>query len=260
MLIDYHVHAMAHGEYKYSADWLQGYINQARARKISHLGFSEHDWLWSGIDLSAVQELAPKPENADISIRVGIEVDYRPETENEIKALLGQNSLDYVIGSVHHIGEWPFDHADYKDKFLHCDIDEVYQEYYMLVQQAVRSQLFDIVGHLDLVKVWGFRSSKYQDSSRLKALLGEIRKSGMAVEVNTGGLRKPIGEIYPSENILHSLFENNIPITFGSDAHHPNQLGDGLSDACRMAWNVGYRSMAGFSGRRKTWHLMAKSN
>ncbi|NLB17684.1 MAG: histidinol-phosphatase HisJ family protein [Syntrophomonadaceae bacterium] len=260
MLIDYHVHAMAHGEYECSVDWFQEYLNKARSCNISLLGFSEHDWLWSGMDLAVIRDLASKPENKDIGIRLGIEVDYKPERENEIKILLGKNALDYVIGSVHHIGEWPFDHTDYKDEFLHRDIDGVYQEYYRLVQQAVRSHLFDVVGHLDLVKVWGFRSSKFKDSSQLKALLGEIRRSGMVVEVNTGGLRKPIAEIYPSENILHSLFENNIPITFGSDAHYPHQLGEGLIDACRMAWNVGYRNMAGFLRRSKTWHLIENNS
>lgn len=258
MLIDYHVHAMSHGEYEYSLEWVEEYLNQARARGISHLGFSEHDWFLSQIDLALVRDVASRPENQDIDIRVGIEVDYKPENEALIDSFLRTKTFDYVIGSVHHIGEWPFDHPDHKDEFLRRDIDEVYQEYYDLLQKAVNSRLFDIVGHLDLVKVWGLRPQRLQDIDLLMSLLKDIEKSGMVVEVNTGGLRKPVNEIYPSENILELLFSCNIPITFGSDAHHPDQLGDRFAEAYRTAWNVGYRKIVGFCGRQKTWHELSR--
>lgn len=251
MLIDYHVHGLAHGEFEYSPEWIREFLSQARTQNISQIGFSEHDWFLPRIDFTTVREVASEPEYQDLTVRVGIEVDYKPEREPEIQSIFAEKSYDFAIGSVHHLGEWPFDHPDHKDGFLTRDIDEIYQEYYTLVRQAVRSKLFDIVGHLDLIKVWGYKPRVHQETSFLKPLLSEIRNSGMVVEINTGGLRKPVSEIYPSEVLIRELFAYDIPITFGSDAHHPDDLGKGLSGAVQKVWKVGYRTMAGFSKRQR---------
>ncbi|MGE5545075.1 MAG: histidinol-phosphatase HisJ family protein [Bacillota bacterium] len=250
MLIDYHVHALAHGEYEYSHEWIAEYLHRAQARNIRQIGFSEHDWFLPRIDFKEVKEVAAKPEFRELTARVGIEVDYKPEREREIHTFLTQQPYDFAIGSVHHLGEWPFDHPDHKAEFSRRDIDDIYQEYYSLIDRVVRSNLFDIVGHLDLIKVWGFKPTAHRENFFIKPLLNEIRISGMAVEINTGGLRKPVKEIYPSEVLLQDLFAYNIPITFGSDAHHPDDLGYGLDAALQAAWKVGYRKMVGFNKRR----------
>ncbi|MGI6550059.1 MAG: histidinol-phosphatase HisJ family protein [Syntrophomonadales bacterium] len=250
MLIDYHVHALAHGEYEYSSEWIGEYLRRAKDRNITQIGFSEHDWFISRIDPDKVGEVASKREFRELTARVGIEVDYKPERESEISAFLAQKPYDFAIGSVHHLGEWPFDHPDHKEGFEIRDIEEVYREYYSLIGRAVSSRLFDIVGHLDLIKVWGFKPVAHQENFFIKPLLHELRRSGMVVEINTGGLRKPVKEVYPSEKLLRDLFAHNIPITFGSDAHHPDDLGSGFSEAFRTVWKVGYRTMAGFSRRQ----------
>jgi histidinol-phosphatase (PHP family) len=198
--------------------------------------------------------VASKPEYRDLVTKVGIEVDYKPEREAEIKSFLAEKPYDFAIGSVHHLGEWPFDHPDHRDGFLTRDVEEIYQEYYALVRRVVKSNLFDVVGHLDLIKVWGFKPPAHKETTFLTPLLSEIRASGMVVEVNTGGLRKPVSEIYPSEILLRELFAYNIPITFGSDAHHPDDLGYALSSASQIAWGVGYRTMVGFSRRQKLFY------
>lgn len=250
MLIDYHVHALAHGEYDYTPEWIKEYLHQAQAQNITQIGFSDHDWFLPRIDPDKVREIAARPEFKDLTARVGIEVDYKPEREHEIGIFLAQKPYDFAIGSVHHLGEWPFDHPDHKDGFMHRDIDDIYQEYYSLIDRAVRSKLFDIVGHLDLVKVWGFKPAFHQENFFIKPLLNGLRISGIVVEINTGGLRKPVREIYPSEVLLRDLFAYNIPITFGSDAHHPDDLGYELSRAFQIARKAGYREMVGFNRRR----------
>ena len=250
VLIDYHVHALAHGEYEYTSEWIREFFYRAQARNINQIGFSEHDWFIPRIAFDQVMEVASEPEFRGLTARVGIEVDYKLEREPEIGTFLAQKPYDFAIGSVHHLGEWPFDHPDHKDGFRSRDINEVYHEYYSLIGQVVRSNLFDVVGHIDLIKVWGFKPAAYQENFFIKPLLSEIRASGIVVEINAGGLRKPVKEVYPSEILLRDLFAHNIPITFGSDAHHPDDLGSGLAAAFQTAWEVGYRTMVGFTGRQ----------
>ncbi len=258
VLIDYHVHALAHGEFEYSPDWIREFLSKARKRKISQIGFSEHDWFLSRIDFKAIREVASEPEYQNLITRIGVEVDYKPDRELEIKSFLGDKPYDFAIGSVHHLGDWPFDHPDHKDEFVKRSTDEIYQEYYALVRQVVRSKLFDIVGHIDLIKVWGNKPCQKHETSFLKPLLSDIKDSGMVVEINSGGLRKPVNEIYPSDVLLKELFAYDIPITFGSDAHHPNDLGEGLSIAVQKAWEIGYRTMVGFSQRKHMFYPITR--
>lgn len=250
MLIDYHVHAMAHGEYKYTPEWIKEFLARAKAAGIGQIGFSEHDWYVDEIDFSAVRQ-AHQPEFDSLRTRIGLEVDYKPGREAEISSLIQKKSFDFVIGSVHHIGEWMFDHPDYRDEFQKRNIDSVYDEYFELVGSAVRSGLFDIIGHLDLVKVWGHRPSGKPDTSFAESILKDMRSFGVVAEINSAGLRKPVGEIYPSRTLVEQLFNANIPITFGSDAHHPDDVGAGLREGMQLAREAGYRTMVCFNRRQK---------
>jgi len=258
MLVDYHVHALAHGEFDHSPEWIRVYLDRALSRGISQIGFSEHDWFLERIDPDIIAQVSAEPAFGNLEVRVGVEVDYRPEEEPKISSFLADRHYDYVIGSVHHLGDWPFDHPDHKDGFLPRDLEDIYQEYYGLVRRMVVAGLFDVIGHLDLIKVWGFKLPPKRESVYLVPILDEVRHSGLVVEVNSGGLRKPVAEVYPSPALLRELFEHNIPITFGSDAHHPDQLGEGLSLAVQQAWDAGYRTMAGFSGRERIYHPITR--
>ena len=198
MLIDYHVHALAHGEYEYSSHGSRNIFAGLEAQNIAQIGFSEHDWFEERIDIELVKGVAARSEFCRMMVRVGIEVDYKPGREPEISRILAQKPYDFVIGSVHHLGEWPFDHPDHKNGFLQREIDEIYQEYYAMIDRAVKSNLFDVVGHLDLIKVWGFKPTARQENHFIKPLLRGMRMSGTVVEINTGGLRKPVKEMYPA--------------------------------------------------------------
>jgi len=251
MLVDYHVHALAHGEYKCNQDWLNLFIDQACSRGIKEMGFSEHNEFITGFDLDVYRSVKTERQR-DIHLRLGIEVDYTPGLEGEIQALLTEATYDYSIGSVHFIDGWAFDHPDYKHEFAQRDIDTVYARYAEILISMARSQLFDIVGHLDLVKIWGDRPGRKDTCYYIEPVLTAIRAAGMVVEINSAGLRKPVGEIYPSAALLKLMFAKNIPITLGSDAHHPEQMGEGLREACLSARQAGYRSLTTFSRHQKT--------
>lgn len=248
MLQDYHIHALAHGEYQYTYDWLKAFLIAAREQGILELGFSEHDEYLSRIDIAVLERL--RDEFPDIKIRLGLEVDFIPGREEHIKEISRQYDFDYLIGSVHFIDGWGFDHPDFCHIFIEKDIDQVYDSYFHLVHMAIKSGLFDVVGHLDLIKLWGHRPREHTISHYVEPLLNSIKAAGMVIEINSAGLRKPVKEIYPAPEIIDLIFSKEIAVTLGSDAHHPSQLGEGLKEARRMLINTGFKHLAMLEQRR----------
>ena len=249
MLFDYHIHALAHGEYDYSPEWIGRFLQNARKLGLQEIGFTEHDEYRELADndiLDGIQE-----QFAELPIRKGLEVDFIPGREQAIKKFLASDNYDYVIGSIHFINGWGFDHPDFRDGFETGDIDDIYSAYFNLVKQAAESELFDVVGHIDLIKIWGHRPSKHNISFYLEPVLRCIKAKGLVIEINSGGIRKPVGEIYPAPEIIDMMLRLDIPITFGSDAHHPDQVGEGLEQAAQMAFKAGYRKAVRFKNHRQ---------
>ena len=176
-------------------------------------------------------------------VLLGIEADYRPGTVAEVRSLLDSQPFDYVIGSVHHLDDWGFDDPRQIDRYESVDIDDMWVDYFELVGEAAESGLFTIVGHLDLVKKFGYRASRSLEVE-LDRLLARMARAGVAVEINTTGLHKPVKEAYPSPEILRKLRAAGIPITFGSDAHRPEEVGRDFAYAADLAGAAGYDSFA----------------
>lgn len=250
MRVDYHVHTLAHGEYTFSPEWISQFLDHACRRGIKEIGFSEHDEFAGLIDLDVFYNMQNARRN-NINMRLGIEMDYIPGREKEIEKIISQGKYDYVIGSVHFIDGWGFDHPDFQTGFDERDIDEIYERYANILMQMVLSGCFDVVGHIDLVKIWGHRPRKRSSLYYLDPVLQAIKKYNLAVEINSAGLRKNVGELYPEDSLINQMFTYGIPITFGSDAHHPDQIGEGLDQAYQSARRSGYRYLVRFDQRRK---------
>jgi len=158
--------------------------------------------------------------------------------------------VDYLIGSVHFIDKWSFDNPEFIGGWKSKDIDEIWKAYFEATEAMVKMGKFDIVGHLDLIKV--FKYLPKQDVRILaKDVLKAIKKAGMVMELNAAGLRKPVGEIYPSESLLEVAYELDIPITFSSDAHAVDQVGFGYEETTSLAKALGYTQAVTFKGREK---------
>jgi len=250
MLVDYHVHAVAHGEYKYSQELIDQYMDNACRRGIKEIGFSEHDEFVSLVDFELFNKMQTNQRN-DIKLRLGLELDYIPGKEKEIKEIISQRQYDYIIGSVHYIDGWGFDHPDFQGGFLERDIDEIYSQYANILIKMVQSSCCDVVGHLDLVKIWGHRPQKRSSFYYLEPVLRAIKEHNLAVEINSAGLRKKVAELYPAADLVNTMFRYGIPITFGSDAHHPDQIGEGLAAAYQSARQAGYRYLVRFNQRNQ---------
>ena len=253
MNVDYHVHALGHRGGQYTKELLLPYINRARGQGVQEIGFSDHDEYLEGINEESIASL--RTRFTDIQIKLGLEVSYRPGREEEIKAAISRLPFDYLIGSIHDLDLWMFDHPDYRSGYSSWDMAELYRKYYSVLERLALCGLFDIVGHLDVIKVFGYRPEGDLLPFAEPALQA-ISSAGLVVEVNTAGLRKPCAEIYPAKELLARCFELNIPVTLGSDAHLQNDVGRDLSYARELLFQTGYRSLMTFSQRRRCSSLL----
>lgn len=246
-MIDCHTHPLAHTGGKYTLDMLRPFVEKAIANGLKGLAFTDHEWYKDDIDPEVVERL--RQEYPEFKILLGIEIDYAPGREEEIRKIIAGKPYDYTIGSVHHIAGWPFDHPDYQDEYQKWDINNLYEQYFATLAQAVETGLFQLVGHLDLIKVFGY-SYAGDLLPVVMPVLEKIKIQGMAVELNTNGLYKPVREIYPSQAILKQCLALNIPVVLSSDAHAAEQVGRDFSLALRMLKNIGYQKIAWIERRK----------
>jgi len=176
-------------------------------------------------------------------------VDFVPSQTSKISELLKNYQFDYLIGSVHFIGDWCIDSDKEINEWNKRNVDEVYEKYYKLVQKMAKFNFFDIVGHIDIVKKFNFFPVNDIDDI-ISETLGVIGKYGLCLDVNTSGLRKPCQEIYPNKKILEICFDNGIPITFGSDAHTPEHVGADFDKAVKLVRDAGYETITSFTKRK----------
>lgn len=259
--VDYHLHTNLCG---HASGGIDDYLGQAVRKGIREVGFSDHFPLYfllpgetiSGYAMSENQlplyvELVQQSARVyPLKVKLGIEVDYVPGFEKKLAAELATYPFDYVTGSVHFIDGWGFDNPAEIEEYSKRDLYLVYEQYFNLVQQASLTGLFDVMAHPDLVKKFGFRLERdltplYEETARV------FKKAGVCVELNSAGLRYPAREIYPTPALLQVFYRHGIPVTLGSDAHAPEQVGAGLDVALRLAKAAGYREVTLFSRRKR---------
>ncbi len=184
----------------------------------------------------------------NITVLLGYEVDYLPGHMDE-RVL--KRPCDYTIGSVHFIDEWGFDNPEFIGRYDGVDMDEIYTRYFALIEEMAQSGHFNIVGHLDLLKVFNF-FPKTDIRMLARNALRAIKKADMAIEINVSGWRKPVREAYPSLGLLEEIAALDIPITFGSDAHRSDQIGMFSDEAEALARRVGYTQCALYRNKERT--------
>lgn len=241
MCVDMHTHPLAHGTGSYKEEFLREFLHKAKEEGIKHLGFTDHNYYLDSIDFTMVDKL--NSLNSGVHVYMGLEVDYFPEKEHEIRETIIKLPLDYVIGSVHSIGDWDFDILEQKSRYAEWDIDMLYQTYFDLIAKAASSKIFQIIGHMDLIKIFNYRPTE-NILTWVEPVLRIIKECDLTVEINTAGLHKPVGEIYPEEKIIARCFELNIPITISSDAHEAAHVGRSNAEVKKLLKKIGYREVA----------------
>lgn len=240
---------------------MEEYIQRAIELGIDVFGFSEHAPMKNFEDgyrlvlekkslyENSVKQLQEKYKD-DIKILLGYEVDFIDG--DFILDEIINSKVDYLIGSVHYINDWGFDNPEFIKEYEKRDINQIWCDYFDAVTLMAKSGKFDIVGHLDLIKV--FKYLPTQDIRQIaKNAMQAIKASNMVLEINSAGLRKPIGEQYPSMQLLQMAYEMDIPITFSSDAHSIEQVGFEYETVVFIAKQIGYTQCVTFESRDKNF-------
>ncbi len=272
MLTDYHMHLRSDDlgatvEDHFNEDTVDRFLDAAKSNGVGDIGFSEHVYrfrealeVWdhpfwrenATDDLDRYCEFLTTIKDSGRPIKMGLEIDWIRGKEDQLAAIIDAYPWDYVLGSVHFIGNYSVDykHPDY-DIWLREDVDKVWSLYFDALGEAAASGLFDILSHPDLVKIWGKKPEG--DLRRFyEASLDRIAEADIAVEVSTAGLRKPVGEIYPSTDLLKLFIDAGKPMVLSSDAHRPEDLGYRYDLAQEYLRSVGVTEIAVFNKRRRS--------
>lgn len=254
MLIDYHMHTRltdgTHEPVDYAKIALERGLDEIGCSDHAPLGNRDTDWTMKLADLVTYVDWVVEAQKKfpAISIKLGLEVDFIPGRQNWIRELAAMHPWDFFLGSAHYVGDWPVDRS--ADDWKGMDVDERWRAYFDLWTNAARSRLFDSLSHPDLPKKFGFRP-KTDFTEIYQGALRVVKESGVAIEVSTAGLRKPCREIYPSEEFLRIAHSLDVPITLGSDAHVPQDVGLDFNKAVALARSCGYDRICRFTQRKR---------
>jgi histidinol-phosphatase (PHP family) len=270
VLTDYHLHLRPDDpgtppERFFTDKNVQRYLAAARAAGIAELGVSEHIhrfrqsldiwdhewWVQNAVDdVDAYCEFV-----RTTSLKLGIEADWIAGRAEETETFLGAREFDYVVGSVHFLGNDAVDHDGW-DVWDHsgADPEEIWSRYFATLAEAAGSGLFDILAHPDLIKVWGRDRRPVPDGDLRRfyePAVAAVAESGIAVEVSTAGLRKPVGEIYPAREFAEMCLDAGAVFALSSDAHLPEQVGYGYGEAVEFLGSLGVGEIAVFDRRKR---------
>ncbi len=269
MLTDYHVHLRPDDDdgpperSAFTPENAERYLVAAAEAGVAELGCSEHVYRFSAAleiwrhpfweeqardDLDAYCDFV-----RTTSLKLGLEMDFVPGAEDRTRNLLERHDFDYVLGSVHFVGDRAVDHEGWDMWELRGDPDTVWRRYFESLAEAARSGLFDILAHPDLVKIWGRARPRPTRDPRFyyEPAVEAIAESGVAVEVSTAGLRKPVGEIYPAPEFAAMCVEAGTAFALSSDAHLPDDVGRDYDRAVEEMRGWGVDRIAVFERRER---------
>jgi histidinol-phosphatase (PHP family) len=259
VIADYHMHLRNdREEIVHDTHAVDPFVETAQAAGVDEIGFTEHVYyfrntrsLWSVpyqtercvYDLDPYVDAVVGARDRGLPVKLGLEVDYVPGREDETRELLAPYPWDYLLGSVHFIDGLG---VDGEPRLLDAvGVEETWQRYFETLAAAARSGLFDSLSHPDLVKIFGERAESFDYGDVADA----IAESGVAIEVSTAGLRKPVGELYPHPDLLAACRSRGVPITMGSDAHVPALVGRDFDRARELLRSAGYETITILEGR-----------
>lgn len=257
-MIDYHVHTSL---CNHANGVMEDYIRSAVTAGLREICFLDHLTLNErGRHLSMAPDMVPLYYQAvrdlaqeykkDIQVKAGLEVDFDPQNNGMVQKIMESLDFDVIAGSVHFIG--PINMVSSKDTEARESetIDALCDHYLDRLLQMVRTMDMDMVCHLDIFKKFGRRPTATFEK-KIGAVLSAIAARDLAVELNTSGIHHKADEFYPSPALVQQCFEHHIPMTLGSDAHGPGQVGRHFDQALNLLTTVGFRRISAFNRRHR---------
>jgi histidinol-phosphatase (PHP family) len=260
-MIDYHIH-LERG--KYTDSWFDRFIKVGKERGIEEFGFVEHLYIFTeashllyqnehvlSMQNKSIDEYFDflRSKQAGNNIKIGIEVDYIEEREDQIYSFVKDLDVDFLIGSVHYLKDWAFD----LDKNWPTDnYEKVYCEYYETLLKLAKSNIFDILGHPGNIAYFGYGPSKEIEEDIVKDFYEKLAKEDIVLEINSGGLYRPAKRIFPQQKWFDYIHKKGIQVTVSSDAHNPENVGYAINNEVVPALkSAGYTHLVSFNKRKK---------
>ena len=290
MYVDSHVHLQPHGQQPpVTRERIELYVQAAQERGVERLAFTEHlfrfqeafDALYGWWDedatdpaLSAATQqywqdhvslrvadyvhVIEEAKSAGLPVLLGLELDWLHGHEDDLRRFLDPYDWDIVLGSVHWIGSWEIDLKSDAVQYAQWDardVDSVHADYGALLRELGASGLCDVLAHPDLPKLFGHRPSSFTPLH--EAIVEAATAGSCAVEMNSNGYRTPLGEAYPALPVLERANAAGLSITFASDAHRPERVGERFDDLAALAAAAGYREFVSYEQRTPAPHALA---
>ena len=269
MLVDYHIHLATDHDavvgQQLSVEAVRARARAARERGIEEICITEHthrfaavrglfdDPFWNDTAVTDLGEYLAVVAEAGavdgVTVLRGIELDWVPEIQDALAAIVEPFAFDIVLGAVHWLDGRAVDLPG--GIWEHYDVATVWRRYFAELRAAAASGAFDVMAHPDLVKIFDRRPDPGIVESEFRATAEAFAAAGVSSEINTAGLRKPIGEPYPDARLLELLCAAGVPLSLGSDAHIVDDVGRDFDVALRLAHVAGYRTVSRFRDRER---------
>lgn len=261
MIVDYHMHLRNDSsEVDQTVEAVERFVETAAARGVDEIGFTEHVYVFEQTrdfwelpyqvrqcreDLDTYVAAISEAQDRGLPVKLGLEVDWVGARADELADRLAAYPFDFILGSVHWLdGVHGIDGAVGGGAWEQWPEDEVWRRYVEALSAAAASGHFDVLSHPDLAKIHGVRGS----DERYAELAAAVDDAGVALEISTAGLRKPVGEIYPDSRLLEL---SSAPVTLASDAHRPAVVGEDFAQAIELARESGRESVCVFTERTR---------
>jgi histidinol-phosphatase (PHP family) len=268
VIVDYHMHLRGprvggHEPLDHTVEAVERFVATARANGIDEICFTEHVYyfrqtqtLWSlpyhlercTFDLDAYVEAVLEAKRRGLPVKLGLEIDRVPGRQDELAEIVDPYPWDLLLGSVHEVLDYAVDQKP--GIWERLSVEDVWRGYVVSVSDLAASGHVDVMAHPDLAKIYGRRPAPDVLVELHDTLAASLAAAGVAVEVSTAGLRKPVRELYPSEALLRAFRGRGVPITIASDAHEPHLVGDEFGAALDLVRLVGYDTVSVFDGRQ----------
>ena len=266
---------------EYPLGLIESYVETADARGVTELGFTEHLYrceegaavlgeFWAaepdaelaeqardmvaidaGLSLADYVKEVLNAKQRGLPVKLGLEVDFFPNTIDAVMDLLAGYPFDFLIGSVHWVGGWSIDASDVMHEFERRGIDRAWEDYFNLVADLARRGVVDVLAHVDVCKKFGYRP-EVEPIHLYERVVRAAVASGTAVEVSSQGLRRPAREVYPSPTFLQMFSNAGVKITLASDGHRADEAAWGHQEVVAAAVAAGYSSHLRFDSRRSS--------
>jgi histidinol-phosphatase (PHP family) len=268
VIVDYHMHLRGpaegrEGPIEHTVDAVERFADEAAARGVDEIGFTEHVYYFREFDgfvehpyqrsrlaheLDTYCTAVSEGKRRGLPVKLGIELDWVPGREDDLAELLAPYPWDFLLGSVHIVDGEAVDMEP--GLWSRLSVEDVWSRYFTAVRDLAASGLVDVLAHLDLVKIFGRRPDAEAVAAHYAEAAAAVGEAGMAVEVSTAGLRKPVGELYPAPDLLAGCRAVGAGATIASDAHVAHDVGRDFPAALELLRAAGYETVTVFEARR----------